>query len=412
MKTNSLLGGSFYPSGQTTMATRSINPTSQIEVITDPETFLSLGQDWEVLWHAAKGTPFLQFRYCLHALREVAIPTGATLHCIIGRKEGRLIFAWPLIRYRERLWTTVLPLAPDISEPSDLLIANGEDPESMVSAAWRLLRASCASDVINLPMVRTDSVLYRLVSREKRLLRGEPHVTRVAPLLRYKSWAEYRSGLPVAFRKEQDYLQRRLLKAGKTAFAISHLADPISAGYVRTMLEWKGQWAARVGAEGNFFREPYQNFLRSISTDPSFDEVLRLFVLSLDGKAIAVNLVAISECAVIGMQAAFDPAYAKLSPGSLLLEDVMKWAFENGRDFDLGPGDSKYKLNWSGESGYSCTDFRIAVSLWGRADLGARAFHGQWEKLRHRIDAGPLGRIWKTLLGKADRSQGVHSRGS
>ncbi|WP_178392123.1 GNAT family N-acetyltransferase [Burkholderia sp. SRS-W-2-2016] len=386
MKTNFLLGGLFYSSGKKIRAT-SIRTTSQFEVITESENFLSLEQDWETLWNAADATPFLQFRYCLHALREVAIPAGGTLHCIVGRKEGRLIFVWPLVRYREYLWTSLRPLAPDPSEQADLLVADGEDPDATISAAWRVLLASCGSDLISLPMVRTDSILYRLGSREKCVSHGERRMIRVAPLSRHESWKEYRGGLAPAFRKEQDYHQRRLSRAGKAEIAIAKLADDDSATHVRTMFEWKSQWADRMGVEGDFFKEPYQNFVRKISADRALESVLKLFVLSLDGKAIAMNLVAISARMVIGMQAAFDPAHAKLSPGSLLIEHVMKWAFENGWDVDLGPGEGKYKSVWSGDSGYSCVDLRIAVSVWGRAILRARAFQGQWERMRVRMGA-------------------------
>jgi len=390
-KSNSLLAGSFCSRGQWATATTATDATAQFEVVTDLESFASLEREWEKLWHAAKGTPFQQFRYYLHALHEVAIPTGATLHCIVGRKDGRMVFGWPLLRYRGRLWTTIRPLAPDPSEQSDLLVANGEDPRSIVCAAWHVLRASCRSDLISLPMVRTDSVLHRLGSQQKWLSRGEPRVVRVAPLLRHKSWAEFRAGLPAAFRKEQDYHYRRLQRAGEAAMFIASLGDPGSAAYVSTMHEWKHQWAARVGAKGNFFTESYQNFLRKISTDPSLTRTLRLFVLSLDGKAIAASLVAISERAVIGIQAAFSPAHAKLSPGSLLLEHITKWAFENQRDLDFGPGDNKYKSNWT-ESGYTCTDFRIALSHWGRTVLAARTFRDQWQDVHLRLSAGPLER--------------------
>lgn len=390
-ESDSLLTGLFCSRDQWTMATPATDATAQLEVVTDLQSFASLEQEWEQLWHVAKGTPFQQFRYYFHALHEVAIPAGATLHCIVGRKDGRMVLGWPLMRYRERLWTTVRPLAPDPSDQSDLLVANGEDLRSIVSAAWHVLRASCRSDLISLPMVRTDSALHRLGSQQKWLSRGEPRVVRVAPLLRHKSWAEFRGGLPAAFRKEQDYHYRRLQRAGEAAMFIADLDDPGSAVYMSAMYEWKHQWAARVGAGGNFFTESYQNFLRKISADPSFTRTLRLFVLSLDGKAIAVNLVVISERAVMGIQSAYSPAHAKLSPGSLLLEHITKWAFENQRELDFGPGDNKYKSNWT-ESGYTCTDFRIALSHWGRTVLAARTFRDQWRDVHLRLSARPLGR--------------------
>ena len=72
------------------METQSTRSTAQFEIVTDIDAFASLQQEWETLWQSAKGTPFQLFRYCLHALREVAIPTGASLHCIVGRKDGRM----------------------------------------------------------------------------------------------------------------------------------------------------------------------------------------------------------------------------------------------------------------------------------------------------------------------------------
>jgi CelD/BcsL family acetyltransferase involved in cellulose biosynthesis len=398
------------------METQSIRSATQFEIVSDIDAFTALHQEWEALWRSAKGTPFQLFRYCLHALREVAIPTGASLHCIIGRQDGRMVLAWPLIRYREYAWTTVRPLAPDISEQSEVLVDHSGERESLVAAAWRVLLSSCGSDIIRLPMVRTGSALHRHASAAKWQSRGEPRIIGMARLMRYGKWTEYRQTLPDSFRKEQDYHQRRLLRAGESAMLILGLDDPRSAAYVETMLEWKHQWAAKVGAGGEFFEQPYQNFLRNMSADSLFGQSFRLFISTLNGKAIAISLVAITERTVIGMQAAYDPAQSKCSPGSLLLESILKWAFENQRDVDFGSGDSRYKSIWTGGLGYACTDFRIAVSRWGQMAFAARALQVQYGGLRQRIAGGSLGRQWKARLGKkaeqADQPLGTSTHGT
>lgn len=395
------------------METQSNRSSAQFEVITNIETFVSLQAEWEALWQAAKGTPFQLFNYCLHTLREVAFPTGATLHCIVGRKDGCMVFAWPLIRYREYLWRTVRPLAPDVSEQSEVLVGRTEDRDALMFDAWRMLLSSCRSDIIRLPMVRTSSPLHRHASGAKWLSRGEPRLIGMAHLMRFDRWTEYRRTLPESFRKEQDYHQRRLLRSGEAAMLIIGLDDPRSPAYINTMLEWKHQWAEKVGANGEFFKQPYQNFLKKISTEYSFGHSFRLFISTLDGKAIAINLVAISDRTVIGMQAAYDLAHSKCSPGSLLLEDLLKWAFENQRDVDFGSGDSRYKSIWTGGNGYACIDFRIAVSRWGQIAFVARALQLQCNVLRQRIAAGSLGRQWRTRLGrKADQPLGTSTRGT
>jgi CelD/BcsL family acetyltransferase involved in cellulose biosynthesis len=382
---------------------QSTQTNAEFEVVTEVERFISLQQEWDELWAAARGTPFQLFRYCLHALREVAIPAGAGLHCIIGRKGGRMVFAWPLIRSRDYLWMTMRPLAPDRTEPSDMLVMYGEDTEALICAGWRALLDSCGGDIIHLPRVRTESALHRYASESKWLSRAEPHIIGMARLRQYRNWADYRSTLAESVRKEQDYHQRRLERTGETAVFISDLDDSRSAAYVQTLLEWKREWSERVGAGGEFFKEPYQNFLRKLSADPSFGHSFRLFVLALNGKAIAVSLVAMANHTVIGMQAAYDPAHAKCSPGALLLEHILKWAFENQCDVDFGSGESKYKSNWTGGHGYACVDFRIAVSRWGQTAFAARALQRQYEGLRLRIAATATGRSGRPSKTRSDK---------
>ena len=387
---------------------QSTQTIAQFEVVTEVERFLALQREWDELWVAARGTPFELFRYCQHALHEVAIPSGARLHCIIGRKDGRMVFAWPLIRSRDYLWMTMRPLAPDRSEPSDMLVMYGEDREALISAGWRALLASCGGDIIHLPRVRKDSALHRYAFQSKWLSRAEPHAIGMARLQQYRSWADYRNTLAESVRKEQDYHQRRLQRAGEATVFIADLDDSRSAGYVQTLLEWKREWSERVGAGGEFFKEPYQNFLRKLSADSSFGHSFRLFVLTLNGKAIAVSLVAMANHMVIGMQAAYDPAHAKCSPGALLLEHILKWAFENQCDVDFGSGESKYKSNWTGGRGYTCVDFRIAVSRWGQTAFAARALQRQYEGLRLRLAAmaaGNAGRASKTRSDKDDKKE-------
>src|SRR5579871_1707938 len=102
---NTTAHGIIYPSDMPPHLPRSMQTSTQssveFAVVNDLETFLLLQKEWENLWHAVRGNPFQSFLYCLHALREVAIPSRASPHCIVGRKADQMVFVWPLIRYRE-----------------------------------------------------------------------------------------------------------------------------------------------------------------------------------------------------------------------------------------------------------------------------------------------------------------------
>ena len=77
---------------------------------------------------------------------------------------------------------------------------------------------------------------------------------------------------------------------------------------------------------------------------------LRLYVLELDGRAVAADL----HCSFSGqgflLKTAFDEDHAALSPGLVLRADVLRASIEEGlRGYDFLGGSEPYKLRWASE---------------------------------------------------------------
>jgi CelD/BcsL family acetyltransferase involved in cellulose biosynthesis len=125
--------------------------------------------------------------------------------------------------------------------------------------------------------------------------------------------------------------------------------------------------------------------------------VFHLFVLTLQGKPLAANVVAVGATRAYLLTTTYDLKQANLSPGTVLVDDCVKWAFDRGLDFDFGPGEQQYKSSWSGGNSYVTSSCLVLPTWWGRA--GYLAKHG----IRH------MRAMFAQITGKHTPAQGPAS---
>jgi CelD/BcsL family acetyltransferase involved in cellulose biosynthesis len=128
--------------------------------------------------------------------------------------------------------------------------------------------------------------------------------------------------------------------------------------------------------------------------DPDFGGAL--FVLKVGGAPAALHFALragpILHCWFI----AHDHGFDRYSPGVALIDQMMRWGAANGvREFDLGPGDYRFKLQLANRTRTVAHGFVGQVSP---ATLVRRAQYG----VRTLAEALPLGRV-SALPGKAMR---------
>jgi CelD/BcsL family acetyltransferase involved in cellulose biosynthesis len=79
--------------------------------------------------------------------------------------------------------------------------------------------------------------------------------------------------------------------------------------------------------------------------------MLRLFLLRLDGRAVAFHLVLAGGGASFHLKSGFDEEHRKLAPGMLILAEILERGFADGTEARVVLGAVEpYKASWPGET--------------------------------------------------------------
>jgi CelD/BcsL family acetyltransferase involved in cellulose biosynthesis len=97
-----------------------------------------------------------------------------------------------------------------------------------------------------------------------------------------------------------------------------------------------------------------------------------LYVLRLNGRIIAAQLAAVCDTHIEWMIAGFDAELWRLSPGVILNEFCLRWAFDRKLNCSLGLGREANKVFWSKGLAHEIATFQVVNSRWGRVAYEAR----------------------------------------
>jgi CelD/BcsL family acetyltransferase involved in cellulose biosynthesis len=128
-------------------------------------------------------------------------------------------------------------------------------------------------------------------------------------------------------------------------------------------------------------------------------EQLAVFFLRLDGKPIAAALAMIDRCSIAPNVSTFDKQWSKLSPGRVLLESLLEWAFQRKLTYELGAGEEPYKKSYVNREGRLIT-YTLPLSLLGAVYLAFKPWRD-----RLIVEAGrriplPARKALKRLLAR------------
>jgi CelD/BcsL family acetyltransferase involved in cellulose biosynthesis len=357
------------------------------EIIRDIDSFRALQSEWDDLLHRAKGEYFQSFAFCHSSLEAEGNGARRKLHCVAGRREGRLVALWPLVTFWNTCWKTATPLGPQNRPPSDILVGPEHDVEEIVKFIWRAALKSTRADVIQLWRIRSTSLLCRYAMHENVTRRAHEEPTPYAILRGQQDWEAFCRSRQGRAKNRPRYLKRRLSTHGEVGIDIVDANDKRRPSLVDWFVLHKREWAHHNDLDSKWvFSESSRKFWNALLSNGSSSEAggFRLFVLTLNGVPLAVNVMAVGAACVYLLTTTYDLKHARLSPGTVLVDDCVKWAFDNGLDFDFGPGDQHYKSSWSGGFSYMTTSFLVLPTWWGRAGFDAKQVA---KKLLHVIAA-------------------------
>lgn len=312
----------------------------------------SLGPQWCEL-DAQQAQPLLPLSHLWHVAwwenfgANFDLALGAVLH------NGELIAIAPLysteVRERGlRLETTELA-SNGYSPFSDLLLAPTL-PESTVDDILDLLVAHNPSDVIRLRKLPANGVVAERASREG----GLPHNIGVEPILQTPiislegDWATYLQSLSSVSRKTVRRKLKKLERNDELEIQQFHVEDsthPVLNDIVSVSARsWKADTHSDLAHD-----EHGRDFLWRLIDDLGPQNDVTVWTLYKKGKPIAFELLLHYGGIAYPIRADYDAAFARLSPGSILMAHVLKYMFDSGSDhtYDCCGDNYDYLRSWT-----------------------------------------------------------------
>ncbi len=163
-----------------------------------------------------------------------------------------------------------------------------------------------------------------------------------------ESWEEFFRNKTQRFRKTCRNIENRLPRGGTVTVEEHREVDPDGPVFAEVLevsrQSWKGVRGVAMATMKGMPR-----FFHEFTRRASANGWLRLWILRLDGRAVATEYQIGANGCLHALRADFDSALAELSPGAYLNLRIIRSLFEQPgvQEYNMGPGANPYKLRWA-----------------------------------------------------------------
>jgi len=316
------------------------------------EAFGALAPAWGELAQASGQTsPFLShewFRCCWRA-----VPPRRRPEVLVVEEAGGPVAFLPLMHWKTQVRTLPVRALGCLAVPdtllTDLLLVG--DPGRVIGALLDHLAARSDWDVLHMAKVPATSPALKtmegLLPGRLPWRAGEKIV--LSPYLTISgTWQAFYRGKTQRFRKTCRNVENRIQRAGEVTLEEHRHVDPDGPVLAEVLEVSRKSWKGPRGlAMATMDRMP--SFFRELTQRASANGWLHLWILRLDGRAVATEYQLGADGRRHALRADFLPELADLSPGACLNARIIQSLFEPGgaREYDMGPGTNEYKLRWA-----------------------------------------------------------------
>ena len=330
----------------------------RIEEVTTLDAFAELGQWWnDALAGSAVPSLYLTHEWLsawLHRRKEKDV----SLRVLVARDETGVAGVAPLVRMTRRYLGVPLRMIEFISmakyadHPAavtgelDWIICRNER-EVLGRFVEHLLQDSSSWDALRLHPIPSRSPLLELF-RQEAFRRGcEVHQRTAsgdAVIRPPARWDAYFRSLSPNFRRSLRRAAHSLQELGTLKY--ERLSPAADRGFFDRLLDverrsWK--WTKGVSLNS----AAYGSFYRDLAVLADQRGLLRLWMLSLEGKDIAFDLSVLFAHGLHCLKVGYDQDYWKSFPGGLLKERLLRESFDEGvRSVHMLWGEMDYKQRW------------------------------------------------------------------
>lgn len=288
------------------------------------------------------------------------------LNVLTTRRDGRLTGLFPMMRVGHVLRSTTNGHTPEF----DPLADDGESLAALADASFddpaRHVRVSF--------LQRGVADLLRSAARA-----GGRHVTidtiEESPYLPIEGdWHSYEQRVDGKILRDLRRRRRKLEEEGALTLEIAdgrtRLDDLLAEGFRLEASGWKGEAGTAIESD-----PATRRFYADVAGWAAPRGSLRLAFLRLDGKPLAFQYGLVDRSAYYFLKGGYDTDYRRFAPGRLLVQDMLRYAFDVGlsRFEFLGTAES-WKLEWTDERHDRQRIDAFARSLVGMAAWAADAY--------------------------------------
>jgi CelD/BcsL family acetyltransferase involved in cellulose biosynthesis len=322
-----------------------------VTTTTDPVAFAALAHEWDALVERCGGG--LLYRHGFLRLWREHFAPGESLRVLTQHaSDGSLTAALPLQLRHTRIYGIPMrelsAMANVHSGRFDLL---AEDPPEAAREFLGVLHEQTDWDVLRLIDVPQGGAAEALLDAAGAAgLPSGRWASINSPYIKLPaSWNEMEQTLSRHFRANIRRRRRRLSDKGAISLDLcdgsddAELTARLAEGLKLEARGWKGRGGTAICQASDTL-----GFYTALAQQAGSEGQLRLWFLRLDGKAIAFHYGLQDGTHYLLLKPAYDEAYSEVSPGHLLMEEVLRDCIARGLlEFDfLGPG-MPWKDDWA-----------------------------------------------------------------
>jgi CelD/BcsL family acetyltransferase involved in cellulose biosynthesis len=290
----------------------------EVATLTTGEELAALAPEWDLLVRAMpRPSPFLLQGWILPWWRHYGADHELEVH--VARRDGRLVAALPLcLERRLGLRRLRFPGGPQ-AVLGDVLLAPGESAQTG-RVLVEQLRRRARHDVLDVYGIPGGSVLESSARGEEFLV-----IERIeSPVLDSRgSWEQtYRAKTSAKTRNTHKRRRRQLAELGRLETRILSRPEEIGAALEDAFRLHRLRWEGRPDGS-DFASARGAPFQRDALLTLAREGITRLALLELAGQAIAFHVYLLFAGRMYVYRLAFDPAFARLSPGLVNTLDAL-----------------------------------------------------------------------------------------
>jgi CelD/BcsL family acetyltransferase involved in cellulose biosynthesis len=252
------------------------------------------------------------------------------LRVLTVRREGRLTTLVPLVERRESVplvGANLLAFAGEPEADRQVFLSDPDDPRALEAAVTALLDRARSVDIVRLSEVlagsKTDDVLSRRLMGP-----GRPAVRRICARAPYlplgRSWEAIEASYPSTLRTRLRRARKKQQQAGALSFrrwlpGVAELPDLLARFHDVERKSWKGDRGV-----GVFSTPERRAFFAELSERLAGRGWLDVATLSAGERLVAYRYGFRFRGTFLDYNLAHDPADAHLSPGRVLLDEIVR----------------------------------------------------------------------------------------